>query len=235
MIPRCRCGCADIDKPIIIGKRSQTPARSQKAAKAMGLDGPIAAQKLHFERAAQGQQGTAEPMDEESAPILRQQTGRQCKSRQVPRQLPTCQPPIRPQKKRSPTQLQPLEGRHRSKRKHRERRPSQPAASGQKRLTDAEADIPHSRLARRNAMTLLPSQDNQASMPAAEMGFTMGLRPRKAEQTQHGCYARKAGRSLRGLKQGALGLSLTCWHCITIWWDGPVYSHSKLPCMRLHV
>ena len=42
----------------------QTPAKAQEAAKAMVLDGPIAAQELHSEQASLGQQGTAEPMAE---------------------------------------------------------------------------------------------------------------------------------------------------------------------------
>ena len=164
----------------------------------MVLDGPIAAQELHSEQASLGQQGTAEPMAEESTPTLRQRPASQCKSRQVPRQLSIHQPPITPQKRRSPTQLQPSGGMHRSKRKHRERRPPQAAASGQKRLADAEADIPHSNLPRKNAKTWPLSQNSQASMEAAEIGFTRGLRPRKAEQAQPGFYARKAGEEPEG-------------------------------------
>ena len=119
----------------------------------MVLDGPTAAQELHSEQASLGQPGTAEPMAEESTPAVRQRPARQCKSRQVRRQLLTHQSPITPQKRRSLTQLQPLEGRHRSKRKLRERRSPQAAASGQKRLADAEADIPHSNLPGKNAQT----------------------------------------------------------------------------------
>ena len=46
-------------------------------------------------------------------------------------------------------------------------------------------------------------------MPVAEMSFTRGLRPRKAEQTQPGFYARKAGKNLRDMKQGAPLMFLT--------------------------
>ena len=217
MATRCWCGYADIDKPIITVQSSQTPAKAQEAASAMILNWPIAAQKLHSEQASLGQQGTAEPIAEESTPTLRQQPARQSKSRQVRRRSLTHQPPITPQKRHSPMQLQPLEGRHRSKRKHQELRPPQAATSGQKRLADAEAGVPHSRLARGNAMTWPPRQDSQASMPAAEMGFIMGLRPRKAEQTQPGFYARKAGKNLRGMKQGA-ALMLLALHTYTVQW-----------------
>ena len=50
----------------------------------------------------------------------------------------------------------------------------------------------------KNAKTWPLSQNSQASMEAAEIGFTRGLRPRKAEQAQPGFYARKAGEEPEG-------------------------------------
>ena len=128
-------------------------------------------------------------MAEENTPTLMQQPAPQDKSRQVPQQPLTHQQPIMPQKRRLPEQS--WEGRHRSKRKRRERRAPQAGASSQKRLLDAEADIPHGKAARRDAETWPHSPHSHASMPAHETGFAMGLQPRKAVN------------SLKRMKQGA--------------------------------
>ena len=154
-------------------------------------------------------------MAEESRPILMQQPARQYTSRQVPRQPLTHQQPIMPQKRRLPEQ--PWEGRHRSKRKRRERRAPQAGASGWKRRADELADRPPSKAARTRAETRPRSQDSQAPMPRLKVRFTMGLQPRKAEPTQPGCNVRKAKKSLNDMKQGALKIPAP--HFATAaWW-----------------
>ena len=164
---------------------SEALTEKQQAAISMVLGWPTAAQELHSE-----QQRTAELVAEESTPTLRQQPARHCKSRQVRRQPLARQESVMPQKRR--LQEQPLEGRHRDKRRHRERRPPQALISGRKRLLSAEADKYHSKAARSDAKTWPCSQHGHASKPAPQTGFTMGLQPRKAMT------------SLRRMKKGAL-------------------------------
>ena len=184
---RCYCGCADIDKLIAAAQNSEALAKAQEAARAVLLGWPTAAEKLHSKQAALGQQGTAEPMGGKSRPIFRQQ--------------PAQQQPIM-SRKRSLSE-QPLEDRHRDKRRHRELRPPQVPLSGRKRLPDEEADSHHCKAARLDTATWPRSQHALASMPAPETGFTIGLHPGKAEQTQPDHKPRK---NLKGAKQGASGL-----------------------------
>ena len=191
MVSWCYCGCADIDKLMAAAQSSEALTETQQAAGSMVLDRPTAAQELHSEQAPLGQQKRAELVAQESTPTLGQQPARHCKSRQVRRQWLARQEPIAPQKRR--LQEQPQEGRHRDKRRHRQQRPLKAAAArGQKRLLDAEADSSQSKSAKRDANTWPRSQNSQASMPAPQTGFTMGLQPRKAVT------------SLRRIKQGAL-------------------------------
>ena len=186
---RCYCGCADIDKLMAAAQNPEALAKAQEAARAVLLGWPTAAEKLHSKQAALGQQGTAEPMGDESRLTLGQQ--------------PAHQQPIM-SRKRSLSE-QPLEDRHRDKRMHREPRPPQAPISGRKRLPDEEVDSRHCKAARLDTATWPRSQHSLASVPASETGFTMGLHPRKAEQTQPNHCDRTSRKNLKGTKQGASG------------------------------
>ena len=187
---RCYCGCADIDKLMAAAQNPEALAKAQEAARAVLLGWPTAAETLHSKQAALGQQGTAEPVGKESTLALGQK--------------PAQQQPIMPRKRLLPEQ--PLEYRHRDKRRHREQRPPQAPISGRKRLPDEEADSHHCKAARVDTETWSRSQHGQASMPAPETGFTIGLHPRLAEQTQPNYCNRNPRKNLKGTKQGASGL-----------------------------
>ena len=158
--------------------------RKQRGAVLLGW--PTAAQELHSQQTALQQQGTAEPMGGKIRPIFRQQPAHQQSSMPQKRCL----------------QEQPLEGRHRDKRRHREQHPPQAPISGRKRLPSEEADSHHCKAARVDTETWPRSQHGQASMPPPEMGFTMGLHPRMAEQTQPDYCNRNPRKNLKGTKQG---------------------------------
>ena len=187
---RCYCGCADIDKLMAAAQNPEALAKAQEAARAVLLGWPTAAETLHSKQAALEQQGPAEPMGGKSRPIFRQQ--------------PAHQQPSMPRKRLLPEQ--PLEDRHRDKRRHREHHPPQAPISGRKRLPDEEADSHHCKAARLDTETWPRSQHGLASMPVPETGFTIGLHPRKAEQTQPDHGDRKPRKNLKGTKQGTSGL-----------------------------
>ena len=200
---RCYCGCADIDKLMAAAQNPEAFAKAQEAARAVLLGWPTPAQELHSQQTALRQQGPAEPMGGKSRPIFRQQ--------------PAHQQPSMPQKRR--LLEQPLEGRHRDKRQHREPRPPQAPVSGRKRLPSEEADSHLCKTARLDTEAWPRSQHGQASMPAPQTGFTMGLHSRKAEQAQPNYCDRTPRKNLKGTKQGAFGFpenpATARWDCET--------------------
>ena len=211
----CHCGCADIDKLVAAAQSFEALVTAQ--APARPVNRPTAAQELYSEQAALGQQGTAEPMGKESRQI---------------RQQAAQQQPTMPRKR--PLLEQPAECWHRDKRRHREPHRPQAPISGRKRLLDEEADSRHCKVARLNTATWPRSQHGLASVPASETGFTMGLLPRKDEQTRPDYRDGSPRKNLKGTKQGALGFSMntaaTRWYC----GDRPAYCLCRLQLLRLH-
>ena len=206
---RCYCGCADNEKLMAAAQNPEALAKAQEAARAVLLGWPTAAEKLHSKQAALGQQGTAEPMGGKSRPIFRQQPAQQQSIMSRKRSLSE----------------QPLEDRHRDKRRHRERRPPQAPVSGRKRLSDEEVDSHHCKAARLDTEAWPRSQHGQANVPAPETGFTIGLHPRKAEQTQPDYCGRNPRKNLKGTKKGASGLPRKHCHCTMVLWDRPAGYH----------